>query len=384
MTLAFTIASRFLKAAKVQTFLIALGIAIGVSVQIFIGSLIQGLQADLVNTTIGSQSQITVRSSADERTISSVDDLIENIKTIDDVQYVSPVAEGQALLTFNDDSASVFVRGLSFEASDGIYKLSERLQEGVLPANEGEILIGRELQADKALEIGDVLNILTNQGQPKDATISGIFDLETANLNRSWVLTTIETAQTYFDLDDKVTSIEMQVGDVFSADTTAMAIEALLPTGLKADHWKAENAALLSGLDGQSISSLMIQLFVMVSVLLGIASVLAITVIQKSKQIGILKAMGIGDKDASLIFLFQGLLLGLLGAILGILLGLGLAYSFTTFALKPDGSPVVPLLINPVFIGLSALFAVVVSVVAALIPARKSSKLNPIEVIRNG
>ena len=128
----------------------------------------------------------------------------------------------------------------------------------------------------------------------------------------------------------------------------------------------------------------MIQVFVLIAVVLGIASVLAITVLQKSKQIGILKAMGIKDSTSSLIFLFQGLLLGVLGGILGVLLGLGLSFSFTRFALNPDGTPVVPLYIDYGFIALSALIALASSTFAALIPARRSSKLNPIEVIRNG
>lgn len=384
MKLAFSIAFRFLRSAKVQTFLIALGIAIGVAVQIFIGSLIQGLQRDLVDTTIGSQSQITVRADDDEPGIENYDEVIETIEKTDGVRDVSPAVEGQSLISNDDKSASVLIRGLDFEASEGIYKLTVRLVDGTLPEADEEVLIGQELYDDLGVKIGDTIDVLTNEGEPKTATISGIFDLETASLNRSWLLTTLETAQSYFALDDLATSIEMQVDDVFAADTLATSIASTLPDQLRTEHWKEQNAALLSGLEGQSISSYMIQIFVMVSVLLGIASVLAITVIQKSKQIGILKAMGIGDKEASLIFLFQGLMLGVLGAIFGILLGLGLAYAFTTFALNADGTPVVPLTINPGFIALSALFAVTVSTLAALIPARKSARLNPIEVIRNG
>jgi lipoprotein-releasing system permease protein len=128
----------------------------------------------------------------------------------------------------------------------------------------------------------------------------------------------------------------------------------------------------------------MIQVFVIISVVLGIASVLAISVVQKSRQIGILKAMGIKDSTSSLIFLLQGFMLGVFGGVLGILLGFGLLYSFTSFALNPDGTPVVPILINVNFIGFSALVAITASTLAALIPARRSSKLNPIEVIKNG
>merc|ERR1711941_83907 len=108
------------------------------------------------------------------------------------------------------------------------------------------------------------------------------------------------------------------------------------------------------------------------SVVLGISSVLAITVLQKSKQLGILKAMGIKDGSASLIFLFQGMILGVLGAIGGIGLGLGISYSFTAFALNPDGTPVVNLFIDPGFIALSAGIAFLAATLASLFPALKS------------
>lgn len=384
MKLSFDIALRFLKSSKGQTFLIALGIAIGVSVQIFIGSLIQGLQIDLVDTTIGSQPQITVSSTADNKLIDGYEPLLSEISTrYEGIKHVTPSADGPALATAEDDNYSILIRGLSFESAEGIYKIKERLLEGALPQNEYEAVIGTALSEEAGFLVGDKIEVLTNYGETQTLKISGIFDLQVASLNSSWVLTTLETAQSIFSYDDQITGIEMQVEDVFLADSIASELKADLPGELQIDNWKEQNAALLSGLNGQSVSSYMIQLFVMISVLLGIASVLAITVVQKSKQIGILKAMGIRDKNASLVFVFQGLMLGIAGAILGILIGLLLAYAFTRFAVNPDGTPIVPLYINPGFIALSAAFAIIVSTLAALIPARKSSKLNPIEVIRN-
>lgn len=128
----------------------------------------------------------------------------------------------------------------------------------------------------------------------------------------------------------------------------------------------------------------MIQVFVLLAVLLGISSVLAISVVQKSRQIGILKAMGIKDKNASLIFLFQGLLLGVIGAIIGTGLGIGFSYLFSTFVKNPDGTSLVPFYLDIKFVSLSVVIAIASSTIAALIPARRSSKLNPIEVIKNG
>ena len=127
----------------------------------------------------------------------------------------------------------------------------------------------------------------------------------------------------------------------------------------------------------------MIQIFVLVSVVLGIASVLAISVMQKSKQIGILKAMGMTNRSTSFVFLFQGLLLGLFGAILGIALGVGLLVSFTFFVKNPDGSALIPLQIEVGFILVSGGIAVLASLIASMIPASKSKKLNPIDIIKN-
>lgn len=385
MKLPFRIALRFLKSSKGQTLLIALGIAIGVSVQIFIGSLIQGLQKSLVDTTIGNQPQITLKADNEDKLISEYEDILGSIEDNEaEVINLSIAADGPALISIDDDTYSILVRGFDIEEADSLYNIKESIVEGEIPENDYEVLIGIDLQTEAGIEIGDELDVLSNQGENQTFTVTGIFNLGVSSLNSSWTITTLETAQDMFGMEERVTSINMQVTDVFAADAIAASIEERIGNEeLVVENWKAQNEDLLSGLNGQSVSSLMIQVFVMISVLLGIASILAITVVQKSKQIGILKAMGIRDKTSSLIFLFQGLLLGVAGAILGVILGLTLAFVFTKFALNPDGTPVVPLFIDPIFIGVSALIAVIASVIAALIPARKSSKLDPIEVIRN-
>lgn len=385
MKLAFQIATRFLKSSKGQTILIALGIAIGVSVQIFIGSLIQGLQKSLVDTTIGNQPQITLTSNNEEKLIADYKEIVDRISANEEeVINLSVAADGPALISKNEETYSILLRGFNIDEADSIFNIKESLVEGTLPDSEGEVLIGVDLKEEADISIGDEIELLANFGDTSTVTVTGFFNLGVASLNKSWTITNLETAQNVFSYDDQVTSINMQLKDVFLADTVADSIkERETSETLVVDNWKAQNEDLLSGLNGQSVSSIMIQVFVMISVLLGIASILAITVVQKSKQIGILKAMGIKDKDSSLIFLFQGLLLGLLGAILGVALGLLLAFTFTKFALNPDGTPVVPLFIDPMFITFSAVIAVAASVIAALIPARNSSKLSPIEVIRN-
>lgn len=387
MKLSFNIATRFLKSNLSQTLIIILGIGIGISVQIFIGSLIQGLQKSLVDKTIGSSSQITITSKADDKLIYDYISLTEKVKSTDSkITAVSPVYDNAALMEYNDKTQSLLIRGFDFSKANEIYKISDAITDGEMPSKSGEVLLGKNVKDEYELKTGDTINIITPDKRTIECKISGFFDLKVAQINNSWCITTLSYSQEIFKADDVVTSLEMQVSDddVFSSDIIADSIKSAINyDNYKITDWKAQNEQLLSGLQGQSISSLMIQIFVMLSVVLGISSVLAITVMQKSKQIGILKAMGIKNVNSSLIFLFEGLILGIFGALAGILLGLGLAASFTTFALNPDGTPVVALYIDSKFIALSRAVAILSCLFASLIPARKSSALNPIDIIRN-
>ena len=392
MKLGFKIAIRFLKSNIGQTVLIVLGIAIGVSVQIFIGSLIQGLQKSLVDKTIGNSSHITVLSAEEEDEIVDKEkiedyDLLykEVMKSDSRIQSVVPVADYPATLTYDVDSFSVLVRGFDLKKAEAIYEFTNRLVEGKMPVNPDEVILGIDLKNEYDLNKGDFITLRTNAGNVDEFIITGFFDLKVSSVNKTWVVTTLEASENLFGLDKTITSLEIQLKEehVFDADIVSGKLSKILGRGYKIEDWKKQNEQLLSGLQGQSISSIMIQVFVLISVVLGIASVLAITVMQKSRQIGILKAMGIRNSSASFIFLSEGFMLGILGALAGIGFGLLLAYTFTKFAVNPDGTPVVALYISSNFIITSGLIAVVSSIGAALVPAIRSSKLNPIDIIRN-
>lgn len=386
MKLAFQIASRFLKSGKLQTLFIILGIGVGVSVQVFIGALISGLQKSLVDTTIGNSSQITV-TREDEGYISDYDTLIASILDSDsNIRVAAANFNVAGSLEQNSETLPVLVRGFNVSDADGIYKFEDKLTEGRLPNALNEIILGNFFQTEFNLSVGDTITIQVPLKGDTTLTVVGFFDFEVKAINELWAVSTLETTQTLFQVGDVVSSIESQVNEsaYFEADAISLKVQDAIGSTYVTTNWIENNASLLSGLQGQSISSLMIQIFVLISVVLGIASILAIIVLQKSKQIGILKAMGIKNSDASLIFLFQGLILGIFGALTGVVLGIGLLVSFQTFAIDATtGDPVIPLNIEYSFIALSALIAVGVSTVAALVPARKSSKLSVIEVIRN-
>jgi lipoprotein-releasing system permease protein len=379
------IAFRFLKSSLGQTILIALGISVGVSVQVFIGSLIGGLQNDLVNTTIGSSSQITVVHSDNTLLLENYQELTNDINTVEGINNVSYSLSGSGTLINDTKTYPILLRGFNLNLSEGIYDFEEKITSGTMPTGNNEVILGADLVKELSLSLGETVTLQIPLVGESDVTLVGIYDFNVSTINNLWVVSNLPTTQNILDTGDKVSNIEMQLDDVFLAEEVALKVENELDNNdIEVSNWIEQNGELLSGLQAQGSSSLMIQVFVTISVVLGITSVLAITVIQKSKQIGILKAMGIKDRTASLIFLSQGFILGILGAIGGVLLGLGLTYAFFTFAVDADGNPVINLLIDPNFIALSAGIAVLSSSIASIIPARKSSKLTVIEVIRNG
>jgi len=390
MRLALKIAWRFLRESRGQSLLIISAITIGVSVQIFIGLLIQGLQLNLVDQTIGNASQITIRSTREDNVIISPQNMVEKIKNseyADQITSIFPVSETAGIVRLEKRDYSTFIRGFDFSEANKIYQFDESLVEGTLPNKENEVIIGNEMAQELSLKIGDTISVVIPPVVifPKTVQISGIFKLGLGTANRSWIISDIKTVQNLTSKPNTASSIEMQIKEPFEADTIAAGMASnLAGESIKILNWKVENEDLLSALGGQSISSIMIQVFVIISVALAIASVLAISVVQKSRQLGILKAMGIKNSMAGQIFIFEGLILGVFGAILGTLLGIGLIWMFTTFAVNPDGTAVVPVYVNYGFIILSMAIAVASAVISATIPGRRSAKLSPIEVIRNG
>lgn len=386
MKLPLSIGWRFLKSSKGQTLLIVIGILIGVAVQVFVGSLIEGLQVSLVDGTIGNSSQVTILPEEKGGTFEDEDDLFDQITEDERITAVSKsFSRNGFIIQDEDETVAVLLRGFEFEEANEIYNFEEAVIDGEQPSAENEVLIGKELAEEAELSIGDTLEFAATTDSLSELEVVGIFDLGVTSLNESWVISELATAQEVFEEDNQLTNIETQVDDVFAADTIASDIlNEIGDDNFEITNWKEENESLLSGLSGQSVSSYMIQVFVLVAVLLGIASVLAISAVQKSKQLGILKAMGIKDKIAGRIFLFQGFILGTIGSILGALVGIGLMYVFSIFVTNPDGSSLVPFYVDPTFVLLSVGISIIASTIAAFIPAKNSSKLNPIEVIQNG
>lgn len=395
---------RFLMSGKIQTLLILLGITIGVMVQVFLGFLIQGLQQDLINQTVGSSPHLFIlaedsgpralREGEDYNsrviTFSGEDDGINrwwevesSLKENEEITAISPVVDGSAFAQRGEKNLSTQIRGVDFTAADKIYNISDNLSSEGVNLGGNNIFIGSGIAEELDLVLGDSLNLRTVDGISDRFSIAGIFELGSSEINNSWVFMDRSRANTLLEKNNQVSAIELQIDDVFLANQISNEIEMNI-SGIEAESWQDNNQDLLSALESQSSSSLVIQVFVMLAVTLGIASVLAVSVVQKSKQIGILKAMGSNKRRVGLIFLIQGAILGFSGAIVGSLGGIGLSQLFVNLVRDESGNPLFPIEIDWRFILISIIVATIAGMIAALIPARNSAKLNPVEVIRNG
>jgi lipoprotein-releasing system permease protein len=383
MSITRSIAFRFLKANKAQTLFIVLGISIGISIQVFIGVLITSLQNSIVDSVVGDSSHITVISDkVNDTQIEDYDKIIDKIEKFDEISAISVAQDSPALTEEAGKRTSLFVRGFDIDDADKIYEISDKIIEGKIPKSTNEVIIGKELSEDLKLEVDDKFIVQANATIYQEVTISGIYDFNVVQINELWIITTLKTAQSIFaNGDDTVTSIETQVYEeyLFEADVIGKSIEEEIDNkDITVQNWIEQNDDLQGALRSQGLSSYLIQAFAIISVVIGIASVLSITVLQKNRQLGILKAMGINNRDASKIFLYQGLFFGIAGAIGGIALGLFLLYGFTI----GTGPGLITIEVDPFFIILSAIIVISASVIASLSPAVKSSKLDPIDIIR--
>ncbi|MEN1760176.1 ABC transporter permease [Anoxynatronum sibiricum] len=409
------VALRFLREGKGQTLFILLGIAIGVAVQVFLGTLITGLQRDLINTTVGSsphlifsgsdassllpesssssdslgspsESRIATVTTAgnfrrEDATLKNWADLMVLLDEDTSLTAVSPVAQGNGFVLRSGQRWPVIVRGVESERANAIYQLQSALQSGTMALEGNGLLMGSALAREARLAAGDQVTLELPGGGRQSFSVTGVFDLGNQSLNETWLFLDLGRAQRLLGLGDDISRIEVQMSDIFAADTLGALYQQQL-SGVTVDNWKDQNADLLSGLQAQSSSSVTIQVFVLLAVTLGIASVLAVSVVQKSRQIGILKAMGTPSGSASRIFLFQGAFLGFGGALLGSGLGFVITQFFLWGTAQATGRPLFPLEFDLGYAAAIVVIATLASVISALLPARKSARLNPIEVIR--
>lgn len=403
MSVALFLALEFLREYRVQTALTVGAVAVGVAVMVFLSALIDGLQTSLIDRTLGAQAHVIVRPLEEVARPLALDDAlrirhverpaqrtrsIAQWQRIDrwmlddaDVLATSPVATGDAFATQGSANRPVVVFGIEPDRFDRVIAVRSKIVRGSYRLDGAEAVIGSELADDLGVDVGDRLRVTTPAGNESLLTIRGVFDLGNQQVNQRWVLVPLRTGQALLGLPGGANVVYVEVREIFAADRVAARIADA--TGLEAESWMAANQQLLIGLRSQSSSSYTIQFFVFLAVAIGIASVLVVTVVQRTREIGILRAMGTPRRRIALIFVIQGGLVGFVGSLVGAALGAGLSALFESLSQNPDGTPMFPIALTVRLVVSASLLATVTGVLAALLPARQAARLDPVEAIRH-
>jgi lipoprotein-releasing system permease protein len=393
-----SIALRFLRQGRTQSLLILVGISVGVAVIVFVTALISGLQANVIDRTLGTQAHIRVEAPREVNRLARAGDGVlqlvledprpQSLRPIDNwlevrdvldrlpgITAVSPLVSGPAFGRRGDAVESVALVGIDPPRYLRVIPLDAHMVEGQLRVGSGNVLVGRILADDLGLRLGGKLRLEAGDGRDAIVTVAGIFELGVRDLDSRYVYTDLKQAQSLLALPGGVTVIDLAVEDLFAADRLAARVRGL--TGLQAESWMESNAQLMNALSSQDMSTRMISVFVAMSVALGIASVLAVSVAQRTREIGILRAMGTRRRQLLRVFLVQGAVLGLIGSAIGALAGLGLVWVFNRFG---PGLFVIPL--PPALVPVAMAIATIAGMGAALAPAWRASRLDPVEAIR--
>ncbi len=397
------VAIRFLREGRMQTVLIIVGVAAGVAVIAYISALIVGLQSNLVAKTLGTQAHITLRVPDDVvtpaminppetyvlsqtqpraqriRSMANWQALVPLLEANPVVTAVSPMVAGGALALRGEATQAISLQGVELDRYDAIIGLRSKVVSGTARLLPGEVIVGRELASDLGVRVGDRLT-LQSAAVTDSVRVTALIDLGLKDLNRRTVIVPLRSAQNLLGLPGGATSIDLKVNDIWAAETIAQDLRGQFP--YKIESWQENNTQLLSALNAQSVSTSLIRGVVMAVVVLGIASVLVVSVVQKQREIGILRAMGATRAQILRLFLVQGAVVGALGSVLGLGLAGAMIWLFTRFVRGSDGLPLFDISLAPTLAVQIAAIATVCSVLAAIAPARRAAAMDPAQAIR--
>ncbi|TAK87476.1 MAG: ABC transporter permease [Betaproteobacteria bacterium] len=395
-------ASRFLKEGRMQTLSILAGIGIGVGVIIFMSAALAGQLANVVRRVLSAQAHIVLvppqevarplrgpevaeaaivqRPLQRVRSIDQWQRIIDEVAAMPAVTAVSPMASGSVLAVRGEATRSVSVQGVEPDRYFRIVPLPDKIVAGAARLGADDIVIGADLATDLGVRVGDKLNIAVASGQRATLTVSGIVDLGSKGANMRTTYVALHTAQALLGLIGGVSSIDVTVRDIYAAEDVAQRISAL--TGVEADSWIKTNTQLYLAISAQAIANTTIRFFVGLAIAFGIAAVLIVSVVQKSKEIGILRAMGASRGQILRVFLLQGAVLGLLGSVIGSALGALAIILWGALVRNPDGTPLFPLELDPELFLAAAILATLSGLIAAYVPALRGARLDPAAAIR--
>lgn len=407
---------RYLKAKRKSTFISIItfistaGVALGVMALIVVLAVMTGFERDLKEKILGTNAHLVViRSGA---AMENYQSLMDRLTQLPGVQAATPFIYNQVMLSTGRNVSGVVLRGIEPVSDKKVTKLSRAIVQGTMdsldpaPGNPGEpgILIGRELAKHLNLFLGDRVNVVSPTGtitplgmmpKLKPFRVTGIFNTGMFEYDSTLAYVSINQAQKFFDLGDTVTGIQLKVGDVYATTELASRINSEFGPELYARDWMQMNRNILFALKTEKVVMFIILTLIVLVAAFGIASTLFMVVMEKTRDIAILKTMGARSASIMKIFVFEGLLIGIVGTVLGVLSGLLISFNleliitvvqkitgknfFSKEIYYLDHFPSHVVMSDVVVISVTA---VLISFLATLYPAWQASRMLPAEALR--
>jgi len=396
----WTVAMRHLRSRRRHAFvslitvISVLGIMLGVAALITVIAVMTGFSSYMQERILGTTSHILVTGAGG---LSDASGVLDEVKSHPEVVAAAPYVMGQSLLKTNGDVIGVVVRGIDPQMESSVTDLSKNMVEGAITELDDKgIIIGIEMSRQRGLRLGDSVTLVS----PSEVSspfgmvpilerfaVAGIFDTGMYEYDTGLVLVTIPAAREFFDLGERVTGVAVKVRDVYRTGSVVKDLQESLGYSFWVRDWKEMNQNLFSALKLEKITMFVILVLIVVVAAFNIIGTLILVVMEKGREIAILKAMGATRKSIGRIFMIEGLVIGLGGTVFGLLLGLGLCYILARYQFVELPSSVYYVTTLPVKIQFLdvlsiCLAAIGVSFTATVYPAHRASVLNPVEILR--
>ena len=395
------IALRYLLARRKQAFISVIslistiGVAVGVIALIVALALMTGIQGELRDRILGSTAHIYVWKTGG---IEDYHAEVKKLLAVPRVRGAAPGIMGKGMISSPSGKSFITIKGIDPALESNVTDIKTAIQSGrVEDLTTGEppgILIGRQLAEALAVKVGDTVSLLTDQGtlspggmlpRNRTARVAGIFNLGLQEFDAEWGFVSLDFAERLVGVD-QVEMIQLRVDDINASPEIADSVEALGPA-YRAQDWSELNASLFSALGLEKIGmSIAIGLIMMVAALQIVAS-LVLLVMEKSRDIGILKTMGTSPRRISVVFMMQGTIIGLVGTITGAIVAVVLCWVLTEYRLVTIPQDIyqvayVPFIVKPQDFATVVVSAIVICFLATIYPSRQAAKLDPVQALR--